>query len=64
MKAAVDRELCQGHAQCCRAAGELFRIDREGYSHVILDDVPVDLEPAVLLARDNCPEGAVKVYDD
>ncbi|HXY27822.1 MAG TPA: ferredoxin [Acidimicrobiales bacterium] len=59
MHAAVDPELCQGHARCWEICPEIFALDDEGLSHVTVDDVPAGLEAKVAEAADNCPERAI-----
>lgn len=57
----VDPARCQGHARCWMIAPETFRIDGEGYSHVIEGREGAYEEEAVKKAIRNCPERAIKV---
>lgn len=59
MKAAVDSELCQGHARCWAFCPEVFSLDDEGHSHVPVADVPPELEEKAREAARNCPERAI-----
>jgi ferredoxin len=62
MKAAVDSELCQGHARCWVICPEVFELDEEGHSSVVVTDVPPELESKVREAVNNCPERAITVH--
>jgi ferredoxin len=61
MKAAVDSNICQGHARCWQICPEFFTLDEEGHSFVQSPDVPAELEDKVRAAADNCPERAITV---
>jgi ferredoxin len=61
MDVSVDPEKCQGHARCNLIAPEVFDLDEGGYSVVIAEHVPADLEAAVSNAIANCPERAISV---
>ena len=61
MKAAVDPDLCQGHARCWEICPEVFELDEEGHAFVPVADVPPALEPKVREAFNNCPERAISV---
>jgi ferredoxin len=62
MKAAVDSELCQGHARCWEICPEVFSLDDEGHAVVLVADVPREHEDAAQLAEDNCPERAITLH--
>jgi ferredoxin len=55
----VDQLSCEGHGRCQNAAPEVFRLDDEDISHVILDPVPANLQPNVDRAIRLCPRQAV-----
>jgi ferredoxin len=59
----VDPNLCQGHARCFVLAPETFRLDDEGYSHVIEGREQSFNEENVIKAIKNCPERAIRVVD-
>jgi ferredoxin len=59
MKAAVDADICQGHARCWQICPEVFSLDEEGHSVVPAPEVPTALEAKVREAADNCPERAI-----
>ena len=59
MRAIVDRERCQGHAQCLVTAPDVFDLDDESRSVVLADPVPGESVDAVHEAADRCPESAI-----
>jgi ferredoxin len=61
MKAAVDSNVCQGHARCWQICPEFFQLDEEGHAVVPNPEVPRELEQKVREAADNCPERAITV---
>jgi ferredoxin len=64
MKITVDPQLCAGHNRCTAVAPHLFDIDDEGYASAAGDGVVEDADREVAeLARDNCPEQAIRLDD-
>lgn len=72
MKIRYDRTLCQGHNRCYSLAPDLFDVDDEGYSILMITgpteaaveaDIPSEFEDAAQLAADNCPEYAISIID-
>lgn len=61
MRVRVDGRKCQGHNRCVVSTPEVFQADELGYSHVLVDEVPPELQERVLLAVKNCPERAISV---
>jgi ferredoxin len=61
MKLHIDADRCTGHGRCYTLAPKLLAEDDEGFVSVRGQsiDVPRDLEPAALVARGACPEGAI-----
>jgi ferredoxin len=55
----VDQLSCEGHGRCQNAAPEVFRLDDQDISHVILDPIPADLVSKVERAIRLCPRQAV-----
>jgi ferredoxin len=60
----IDEGKCEGHARCAARASQLFDVDDEGRSFVLMAEVPEDLRAAALSAADACPERAISVLDD
>ena len=61
MKVTVDPDRCQGHAQCWEICPEVFGLDEEGHSVVLVGEVPAGLEAKAGRAAGNCPERAITV---
>jgi ferredoxin len=59
-KVRVDELLCEGHGRCQNAAPEVFRLDEDDVSRVLLDEVPDDLVAKVERAVRLCPRQAVR----
>ncbi|MDN4596694.1 ferredoxin [Leifsonia virtsii] len=57
----VDPARCQGHARCYMIAPDTFRIDDEGYAHVIEGRESSYEEEHVRKAIRTCPERAIKI---
>ncbi len=62
MKVNVDSELCIGCGVCETTAPDVFQLGDEGIAIVLVDIVPVHLEPDIQTAIDDCPQGAIS-YD-
>jgi ferredoxin len=65
MKVHVDRDLCQGHAECTVEAPAVFALPN-GVSQVelIVDAVPDDQLAAVRTAIKYCPTHALSLVED
>ena len=61
MKANVDRDTCIGCGVCPAVCPEVFEMDDEGLSHVIVDTVPQDCEGEAKEAEESCPVNAITV---
>jgi ferredoxin len=61
MKAFVDRDACIGCGLCESICPEVFRMDDEGISEVIVDDIPDSLLEAAQDAASQCPAGAIRI---
>ena len=61
MNVLVDPDRCQGHARCWEICPEVFGLDEEGHSVVLVAEVPAGLEALVSRAASNCPERAITV---
>jgi ferredoxin len=61
----VDQDKCQGHSRCKSLAPELFTLDEYGNAHEAGDGtVAPGLEDKAWLARANCPETAIELFED
>jgi ferredoxin len=64
LKASIDWDKCQGNGVCARVAPEIFSVDEEGNSDVLMEEVPENLRAKAMLAVRGCPVGAVSVVDE
>jgi len=63
MQVIVDRELCFRHARCFACCPEVFGLDEEGYSVVLLPRVPEEYHSRTRDAASLCPEEAIIVTE-
>jgi ferredoxin len=64
VKIKIDRSKCQGHARCASLAGELYKLDEQGYIDSDGFDVPPGMETLARTGARACPECAITVLDD
>ena len=61
MNVTVDDDRCRGHGVCTAVCPEVFALTDDGYSTVLLPEVPPEFEDQVRDAAASCPERAVVV---
>ena len=61
MKAYVDHDTCIGCGVCPSVCPEVFEMKDDGLSHVIVDEVPSDVEDKAKDAEESCPVNAITV---
>ena len=49
---------------CARVAPEVFSVDADGNSDVLLDQVPPELRLKAMLAMRQCPTNAISVWEE
>ena len=59
----VDRRLCSGHARCAAVAGDVYRLDDDGYCISDGDIVPEALETLARRGARACPERAIELVE-
>ncbi len=64
MKAKVIENLCIGCGACEGIAPEEFRINDNGISEAINDEVKDENKEKVLDAKETCPTGAIEVKEE
>jgi ferredoxin len=64
MKVRVDPGSCAGFGACLGLCPKVFKLHDDGYTVVLVDEVPAELEDAVRQAAGQCPANAISVSDD
>ncbi len=60
----VDRDACQGYANCVMGASEYFDLDDDGKVILLNAEVPPELESDVAAAVRSCPVSALRLVDE
>lgn len=63
MKAFVDEDLCIGCGSCETDCPEVFVLEDDGLSHVIMEDIGEDLYGCVREAMEACPVDAISISE-
>lgn len=61
MKPVVDHTLCEGHARCEETAPQVFQVDENDKSQVLVESVPEELRDRVDVAVRVCPRQAISL---
>lgn len=62
MRVRVKPDRCQGHSMCVLKCPKIFRLnDDDGHATALGEQVPAELQSAVRLAADSCPEQAIEL---
>lgn len=61
MKACVDKDACIGCGLCESICPEVFQLNDEGISEVIVDEIPQDLIESAKEAEAQCPTAAITI---
>lgn len=61
MKPVVDHTLCEGHARCEETAPQVFEVDEDDKSQVLVEVVPEALRDRVDVAVRVCPRQAISL---
>ncbi len=64
MRVTIDKEMCIDCGICESLVPEVFSVNDEGVTEVILEDVPEDLQDAVREAEESCPTEAIEIIED
>jgi ferredoxin len=63
MRIVVDHELCEGNAECMKAAPEVFRVGDDDQVEVLIERPPEALRARVELAVRRCPRRALALEE-
>ena len=64
MKVIVDADRCEGYGRCVEVAPEVFALNDDGMSTVILAEPGEELRPRVEQAVRLCPRQAIAIVED
>ncbi len=64
MRVVVNRDLCEGNARCVLAAPEVFRLQDDDQSYVLIEHPGEDLRPKVEEAARFCPRQAITLIEE
>jgi ferredoxin len=64
MKIKIDQRSCQGHARCNAVAGDLYKLNDQGYIASEGFDVPPGMESLARRGARACPERAISALED
>lgn len=63
MKVNVDYLVCEANAVCVGLAPEVFDLDDEDNLHLLMTEVPADLQDKVRHAVRSCPKAALSITE-
>jgi ferredoxin len=64
MRIKINQASCQGHARCNAVAGDLYKLNDQGYIDSEGFDVPPGMESLARKGAHACPERVISVFDD
>ena len=64
MKVKIDYDLCMGDRNCCKVCPDVFQYDEDQLeAHVIMEEVPQELETLVRQAAKECVPEAIVIEE-
>lgn len=63
MKVRIIEEACIGCGACEAICDSVFKLNDEGISTVIVDEVPEEFEEDVREAAESCPTDAIEIIE-
>ena len=64
MRVVIDEMLCEGNAECMKAAPEVFVVDDDDRARLLIERPPDALRARVEIAVRRCPRQAITLRDD
>jgi ferredoxin len=64
MRVVIDEMLCEGNAECMKAAPEIFVVDDDDRARLLIERPPDALRARVEVAVRRCPRQAITLRDD
>lgn len=63
MKVVPDFDACEANAVCAGLVPEVFQVDDDDNLHILVDEVPEQLQDAVRHAVRSCPKAALRLAE-
>lgn len=63
MRVRVDPDQCEANAVCMGIEPRVFQVDDDDKLHILMDEVPEEMQDAVRRAVDSCPKRALYLSD-
>jgi ferredoxin len=63
MKVTIDYDLCEANGVCASLVPEVFELDDEDNTNILVDEVPDRLLDQVRHAVRSCPKAAISLQD-
>lgn len=64
VKVVVDHDLCEGHGRCAASAPEIFELQDDDQSYVLIAHLSDDLRPKAERAVQLCPRQAISLIEE
>lgn len=64
MKIIVDYDRCEGYGRCVEIAPDVFALNDDGQSYVIVARLDEEMRPRIAQAVRLCPRQALSLVDD
>ena len=64
MRVVIDEMLCEGNAECMKAAPEVFVVGDDDRARLLVERPPDALRSRVEIAVRRCPRQAITLRDD
>ena len=64
MRIVIDEMLCEGNAECMKAAPEVFVVGDDDRARLLIERPPEELRARVEAAVRRCPRQAIALRDD
>jgi len=64
MRIVIDEMLCEGNAECMKAAPEVFVVGDDDRARLLIERPPDELRARVEAAVRRCPRQAIALRDD